>query len=133
MLTTELKINTSETVEANVLEDESQIQTEDHELFSLNESYNCKYISVEDSEQKIKDCLNSKEIKSELISLRSKIEQDHISNEETVTLLKNICINISDKSFKKIRFAGQRKKINKEIFRKGLMMIAKKQKKEIRK
>ena len=89
---------------------------------------------MEDSEQKIKDRFNSKEIKSELISLRSKIEQDHISNEETVTLFKNICINISDKSFKKIRFVGQGKIISKEIFRNGLMMIAKKQKKkEIRK
>ena len=50
-----LKINTSEAIETNVLEDESQIHTEDYELFSLKESYSCKYIPVEDSDQKIKD------------------------------------------------------------------------------
>ena len=71
---------------------------------------------MEDSEQKIKDCLNSEEIKWELISLRSKIEKDHIFNEETVTLLKNICRNISDKSFKKVRFAGQGKNKKKRNF-----------------
>ena len=96
-----------------LLEDDSQIQTEDHQFFSLKESCNCKYIPVEDSKQKIKDCLNSEAIKS----LRSKIEKDHISSEEAVTLLKNICINISDKSCKNIRFAGQGKNNKKRNFR----------------
>ena len=84
---------------------------------------------MKNSNQKIKDCLNSEKIKRESISLRSKIKKDHISSEETVTLVKNICINISDKYFKKVRFAGQGKIIRKEIFRNGLMMIAEKQKK----
>ena len=125
-----LKINNSEAIETNVLEDESQIQTEDHEFFSLKESYSCKYIPVEDSSQKIKDCLNSEEIKRELISLRSKIEKDHISNEETVTILKNICINISDKSFKKVRFAGQGKNNKKRNFQEWFDDDCKKAKKK---
>ena len=48
-----LKSNISNTTETNVLEDELQIQTEDHELFSLKKSYNCKYIPVEGSKQKV--------------------------------------------------------------------------------
>ena len=51
-------------------------------------------------------------------------------SEGAVTFLNNICMNISDKSFKKVRFAGQGKIIRKEIFRNGLMMIAEKQKKK---
>ena len=60
-----LKINSSETRKTNVLIEESQIQTEDHEFVSLKESYACKYIRspVEDSKQKIKASLNSEEIK----------------------------------------------------------------------
>ena len=58
-----LKIKSSETSGTNVLIEESQIQTEDHAFFSLKESYNFKYIPVEDSKQKIKACLNSEEIK----------------------------------------------------------------------
>ena len=128
-----LKIYNSEAIETNFLEDESQIQTEDHEFFSLKESCNCKYIPVEDSKQKIKDCLNSEEIKRELISLMSKIEKDHISNEETVTILKNICINISDKSFKKVRFAGQEKNNKKRNFQEWFDDDCKKAKKEVNK
>ena len=69
-----LKINTSETIKTSVLEDESQMQTEDDEFFNLKESCNCKYMPVKDSEQKIKDYLNSEE-KRELISLRSEIKR----------------------------------------------------------
>ena len=128
-----LKINISDAIETNVLEDESQIKTEDHELFSLTESYNCKYIPVEDSNQKIKDCLNSEEIKRELISLRSRIEKDHISNEGVVTLLKNICINISDKSFKKVMFAGQGKNNKKRNFQERFDDDCRNAKKEVNK
>ena len=45
--------NTSEAIETNALEIESQIQTENNEFFSLKESYNDNYIPVEDSYQKI--------------------------------------------------------------------------------
>ena len=61
-----------------------------------------------DPNKKIKERLNSEEIKKDLANLRSKIEHDNISNKETITLFKDICINMSDKSFKKVKFAGQR-------------------------
>ena len=37
--------------------------------------------------------------------MRSKIDNDDISNEGMIKVLRNICINISDKSFTKLKFA----------------------------
>ena len=51
-------------------EDESQTQLESDEFLSLKDNYNCKYIPVEESKRKIKDCLDSDEIKNELADLK---------------------------------------------------------------
>ena len=71
----------------------------------LKDNCNCKYIPCEDYRQKIKDCLNSNEMKNELENLRSKITND-ISQADTIALLRNICIKLSDNSLRKIKFAN---------------------------
>ena len=72
----------------------------------LKDNYDCNYIPCEDYRQKIKDCLNSNEMKNELENLRSKITNDNISQAGTITLLRNICIKLSDNSRRKIKFAN---------------------------
>ena len=72
----------------------------------LKDNYNCKFIPCEDYRQKIKDCLNSNEMKNELENLRSKITNDNISQADTIALLRNICIKLSDNSLRKIKFAN---------------------------
>ena len=73
-------------------EDELQTQLESDAFLSLKDNYNCKYIPVE-SKRKVKDCLDSDEIKNELADLKSKIEDDHISIKDTVKAFKNLCIS----------------------------------------
>ena len=123
-----LKIDNLVNNENRNLEDESQTQLESDEFLSLKDNYNCKYIPVEESKRKIKDCLDSDEIKNELADLKSKIVDDRISIEDTVKALKNICINISDRSFKKLILRDRKIESRKVISRNGTMMIVRKQK-----
>ena len=114
-------------------EDEVQTQLESDKFLSLKENYNCKYIPVEESERKIKDCLDSDEIKSELVDLKSKIEDDRIFIDDTVKALKNLCINISDRFFKKVSFAGHKNRKQKNHFHEWYDDDCKKAKTEVNK
>ena len=75
----------------------------------MKENYNCKYFPTANYKHKIKDCLDSYEVKNELENLRSKIDNGDISNVGIITVLKNICIDISDKAFTKLKFAKTNK------------------------
>ena len=74
-------------------------------LTNLKEEYNCKYICHENSEQLIKNCLSTSEIRNELERLKLSITDDNMTVDNTIDELRNICINISDKSFTRIPFA----------------------------
>ena len=79
------------------------------EFTNLKENYNCKYIPTANYKHRIKECLDSYEIKHELENLRSKIGNGDISNDGMIKVLRNICINISDKSFTKLKFVKTNK------------------------
>ena len=68
-------------------------------LTKLKEEYNCKYICHENSEQLIKNCLSTSEIRNELKRLKLSITDDNMTVDDTIDELRKICINISDKSF----------------------------------
>ena len=74
-------------------------------LTNLKEEYNCKYNCHENSEQLIKNCLSTSEIRNELERLKLSITDDNMTVDDTIDELRNICINISDKSFTRIPFA----------------------------
>ena len=55
---------------------------------------------------KIKEILNSQGIKNELEKLKLNITQGETSVNDIVKTLREICIDISDKSFKRVPFAN---------------------------
>ena len=97
----------------------------------LKDNYNCKYIPCEDYRQKIKDCLNSNEMRNELENLRSKITNDNISQADTIALLRNICVKLSDNSLRKIKFANSNNSYKGKAFKNGMTKIANRQKKKL--
>ena len=60
-----------------------------------------RYIIQENSEMKIKEILNSQGIKNELEKLKLNITQGETSVNDIVKTLREICIDTSDKSFKR--------------------------------
>ena len=97
----------------------------------LKDNYNCKYIPCKDYRQKIKDCLNSNEMKNELENLRSKITNDNISQADTIALLRNICIKLSDNSLRKIKFANSNNSYKGKNFQEWYDEDCKQAKKEV--
>ena len=99
----------------------------------LKDNYNCKYIPCEDYRQKIKECLNSIEMKNELENLRSRITIDNISQADTIALLRNICIKLSDNSLRKIKFANSNDSYKGKNFQEWYDEDCKQAKKEVNK
>ena len=79
----------------------------------MKDDYKYRYIIQENSEMKIKETLNSQGIKNELEMLKLNITQGEASVNDIVKTLRDICINISDKAFKRVPFANDRSKSRK--------------------
>ena len=88
-------------------------KNKDQERDDLKDDYKYRYIIQENSEMKIKEILNSQGIKNELEMLKLNITQGESSVNDIVKTLREICINISDKSFKRVPFANDRNKSRK--------------------
>ena len=71
----------------------------------LRENCNCRFIPTTDSNTRIEICLRSDELKSKLQCLKHRLIKDNISVDEAVEELRNICITISQQSFKKVNFS----------------------------
>ena len=91
------------------LTQQGQQNIEVSKFTNLMENYNCKYIPTANYKHKINDCLDSYKMKNERENLRSKIDNGDKSNEGMIKVLRNICINISDKAFTKLIFAKTNK------------------------
>ena len=74
----------------------------DDVLSSLKTDYACKFKCSDESKQKIANCLNSEEIKNSLNEHNSCL--NNITIPEAVSGLRQILVNISDKSFDKANF-----------------------------
>ena len=74
----------------------------DDVLSSLKTDYACKFKCSDENKQKIANCLNSEEIKNSLNELNSCL--NNITIPEAVSRLRQILVNISDKSFDKANF-----------------------------
>ena len=71
-------------------------------MSSLKTDHACKFKCSDESKQKITNCLNSEEIKNSLNELHSCLNDMTVS--EAVSRLRQMFVNISDKSFEKINF-----------------------------
>ena len=82
----------------------------DQERDNLKDDYKYPYIIQENSGRKIKEILNSQGIKNESEMLKLNITQGETSINDIVKTLREVCIDISDKSFKRVPFANDRSK-----------------------
>ena len=81
---------------------DGQDDLRDDVLSSLKTDYACKFKCSDESKQKIANCLNSEEIKNNLNELSSCLND--ITVPEAISRLRQILVNISDKSFDKTNF-----------------------------
>ena len=72
-------------------------------------------------------------MKNELENLRSKITNDNISQADTIALLRNICIKLSDNSLRKIKFANSNNNYKGKNFQEWYDEDCKQAKKEVNK
>ena len=70
----------------------------------LRENYNCRFVPTVDSSKRIEICLRSDELKSMLQCLKQRLIKDVVSVDDAVEELRNICVTISQQSFKKSQF-----------------------------
>ena len=81
---------------------DGQDTSRDDVLRTLKTNYACNFKCSDESKQKITNCLNSEEIKNSLNELNSCLND--ITVPEAVFRLRQIFVNISDKSFEKTNF-----------------------------
>ena len=72
-------------------------------------------------------------MKNELENLRSRITNDNISQADTIALLRNICIKLSNNSLRKIKFANSNNSYKGKIFQEWYAKDCKQAKKEVNK
>ena len=107
-----LKINLqsqNNTIESDDQAANSQIN-EDPNSSSLRKNYDCKYAVNEDYKQNVTNFLNSTETKEEIENLMTNILNVNLTVGDMIVKLRKMSINISDKSFTKIRFANNHSK-----------------------
>ena len=89
----------------------------------LRENYNCRFVPTVDSSTRTEICLRSDELKSRLQCFKQSLAKDVISVDDAVEELRNICITISQQSFKKSMFQGLTVVKNTKGTTSGLMTI----------
>ena len=128
-----LKINLQS--QNNTIEDDDQAANsqinEDPNSSSLRKDYDCKYAVNEDYKQKVTNFLNSTETEEEIENLMTNILNVNLTVGDMIVKLRKISINISDKSFKKIRFADDHSKKNKTKFQERFDEDCRKMKRDV--